>query len=169
MLGSKTPGWLLAIAMGLAAGCAREPVAEAGQQGVGAAGAREALTTPPAPTPAPDLDGMDIQGLRDRASLALHEQRLYAPQGDSAIDYFLALRARLPPGDAQGQATLAELQPYLVIGVEQALARDDHSDAARLLALLSRADRSAPALPRLQQALEGSLALAHEQAREVSA
>ena len=48
---------------------------------------------------------------------------------------------------------MTELQPYLLIASEQALARGELGEAKRLLALLERVDATAPALPRLREGL----------------
>lgn len=102
------------------------------------------------PLPTAVFDGLDTGGLRTRAAQALRAQRIHAPAGDSAVDYYLALRERSP--DASGvAAALTELQPYVLIAAEQALAREDLEEARRLLGLLSRMDAGAPALPRLRE------------------
>lgn len=101
--------------------------------------------------PAP-VSGLDGSNLRARAERALREQRIHTPAGDSAVDYYLALREREP--DAPGVASaLTELQPYLLIAAEQALADGDAVQAQRLLALIERVDAHAPALPRLRESL----------------
>lgn len=135
-----TMGWaVLVLAM---AGC------DAPERAQTSASAAEPAPTLPAPVP----EGLDAGGLRTRAEQALHAQRIHAPAGDSAVDYYLALRER--SGDANGVgAALAELQPYVVIAAEQALAREDLEETRRLLALLVRMDASAPALPRLREGL----------------
>lgn len=95
---------------------------------------------------------LPVDTLQARAQAAVAAQRYYAPAGDSAIDYYLALRDLSP--DARGvDAALTELQPYLLIASEQALARSDLDEAKRLLALLARVDATAPALPRLREGL----------------
>jgi len=91
--------------------------------------------------------------LRERAEQALRERRLYAPAGDNAIEYFLEARER-QPDDLRSRAALIELQPYLLIGLEQLLESGQESEAQRLLRLLARADAQAPALPRLQAVLD---------------
>ena len=48
----------------------------------------------------------------------------------------------------------AELQPYVLIAAEQAIARGDGREAARLQALIARIDSGAPALPRLRASLD---------------
>jgi len=111
-------------------------------------------TATPAPTSAPvSRDGViDNSELLRLATQALHAQRLYAPAGDNAVEFYLAARARRPD-DAAIQAALTELQPYLLIATEQALERGDGAEAARLFELLRRLDPQAPALPRLQAGL----------------
>ncbi|MDI9238478.1 TonB family protein [Lysobacter sp. LF1] len=108
---------------------------------------------PQAPAlPAPVFGDLDADGLRVRAERALHEQRIHAPAADCAVDYYLALRQRAGEGHGVG-AALAELQPYVVIAAEQALAREDLEETRRLLALLVRMDATAPAVPRLREGL----------------
>ncbi|MBO9717673.1 MAG: energy transducer TonB [Pseudoxanthomonas sp.] len=89
------------------------------------------------------------------------EQRLFAPAGDNAFEYFLALHERAP-ADAAASTALVQLQPYLVMGIERALAADAAGEARRLLGLLARADAHAAALPRLHGLL------AEVDAREVA-
>lgn len=98
------------------------------------------------------FEAVPVDALQARAESALRERRYYAPVGDSAIDYYLALRDRRP-GDPGVAAALTELQPYLLIAGEQALATGDLSQAQRLLGLLARVDTDAPALPRLRDGL----------------
>ncbi len=118
--------------------------------------APEAMTAAPsAPVPAPAVspDGaIDNSELLRLAAQALRAQRLYAPVGDNAVEFYLAARARRPD-DAAIQTVLTELQPYLLIATEQALERRDGIEAGRLFELLRRLDPQAPALPRLQAGL----------------
>jgi protein TonB len=111
------------------------------------------------PTETPQVEAPQVKGtaeeLRQRAALAVREQRVYAPAGDNAVEYFLAARRQLP-GDADVRSALVELQPYLLIATEQALERLDIAESDRLLALIARVDSDAPALPRLRLALRGA-------------
>jgi protein TonB len=100
------------------------------------------------------VDGGEAGSLHQRAAQALADQRMVSPAGRNAVEYYLAAR-REDAGDDRAQAALLELQPYLLIAVEQALARGDASEAARLLSLVTRIDTNAPALPRLKAALAG--------------
>ena len=42
------------------------------------------------------LDVYKRQALREAATKALRENRIYAPGGDNAMEYYLALRDKLP-------------------------------------------------------------------------
>ena len=88
-----------------------------------------------------------------RAERALAEGRMLAPAGDNAIERYLDARAQ-PSERVRAQAALAELQPYVLIAAEQAIARGDGREAARLQALIARIDPGAPALPRLRAGLD---------------
>ena len=94
-----------------------------------------------------------------RAERALAAGRILAPAGDNAIEHYLDACAQ-PSERVRAQAALAELQPYVLIAAEQAIARGDGREAARLQALIARIDSSAPALPRLRASLD---ALVREQ------
>ena len=94
-----------------------------------------------------------------RAERALAAGRILAPAGDNAIEHYLDACAQ-PSERVRAQAALAELQPYVLIAAEQAIARGDGREAARLQALIARIDSGAPALPRLRAGLD---ALVREQ------
>ena len=94
-----------------------------------------------------------------RAERALAAGRILAPAGDNAIEHYLDARAQ-PSERVRARAALAELLPYVLIAAEQAIARGDGREAARLQALIARIDPGAPALPRLRAGLD---ALVREQ------
>ncbi len=102
---------------------------------------------------------MDTTQLRDSASTALRENRMYAPAGDNAMEYYLALRDKLPE-DASIKNALTDLQPYTLIAAEQALGREDFTEAQRLIAMVEKVDPTAPALPRLKQGVTGGIQVA---------
>lgn len=114
--------------------------------------------------PAPLVE-LDSEGLRARASQALREQRIHTPAGDSAVDYYLALRDR-EAGQIDVIGALSELQPYVVIAGEQALVDDDLVETRRLLELLARMDPQAPALPRLRDGLHRAELARQQQGRD---
>ncbi|WP_240096877.1 TonB family protein [Thermomonas flagellata] len=129
-----------------------------------------APATASAPSAAPALPAANAEELRARAAQATAAQRLFAPTGDNALEYYLALRTRVPD-DPAARAALEDLQPQLVIAVEQALARDRLDEARRLLGLLAQVDAQAPALARLRASLAEAdrLAQARTQAADEQA
>ncbi|WP_052347320.1 TonB family protein [Novilysobacter defluvii] len=142
-----------------------DPVATA--DGVGAVGTGGAAP-PAAGTAAPDdaAAAMDIEELRKAAREAYAGNRLYAPAGDNAVEYYLALRERRPEDPSAGSA-LTDLLPMTVIATEQSLVREDFEEGKRLIALLERTDASHPALDRLRRSAErGERELAARLARE---
>lgn len=96
---------------------------------------------------------MSPEQLREAASKAYQESRLYAPGGDNAMEYYLALRDK-QPADAGVSSALIDLLPMTVIATEQSRDREDFLEARRLLALIERADKSHPALERLSSTIE---------------
>ena len=110
----------------------------------------------------------DADALRERARQAMQASRLFAPAGDNALEHYLALRAQ-SPGDASVGAALVDLQPQLVIAIEQAIANGADAESRRLLALLARVDAQAPALPRLRATVANAEAVARQRELEVDA
>ena len=136
-----------ALACGLVAckGKQEEQAAAAGAQ-------KAAQAAAPAQAVSAAVAAMSPDQLREAATQAVAEQRLYAPVGNNAMEYYLALRDKAP-GDAAVTSALTDLQPYALIATEQAITRDDFVEAQRLYALLEKTDAKAPALPRLKQGI----------------
>ena len=110
----------------------------------------------PAPTPqsvvSASVAAMSPDQLRTEASKAYGENRLYAPAGSNAMEYYLALRDK-QPADASASSALSDLLPMTVIATEQGIAREDFSEAKRLAALIEKADAQHPALSRLKASI----------------
>lgn len=117
-----------------------------------AAGAAATPAAPPPPAVSAEVQAMDADTLRDAATKALRENRIYAPGGDNAMEYYLALRDKLP-NDPGVSSALTDLMPYTLIAAEQSIAREEFTEAQRLSAIIEKADPKAPALPRLQQSI----------------
>jgi protein TonB len=117
-----------------------------------AAGAAATPAAPPPPAVSAEVQAMDADALRDAATKALRENRIYAPGGDNAMEYYLALRDKLP-NDPGVSSALTDLMPYTLIAAEQSIAREEFTEAQRLSAIIEKADPKAPALPRLQQSI----------------
>jgi protein TonB len=138
---------LLALA-GLLAACGKDE--PAGPAATAPAAGTQAAAPPPAVSES--VAAMGADQLREAASAALREQRLYAPAGNNAMEYYLALRDKAPNDPAVASA-LTDLMPYALIATEQSIGREDFTEAQRLYALMEKTDAKAPALPRLKQTI----------------
>ena len=130
-------------------------VAACSKQDEAAPATTPAAATPAAPPPpavSAEVQAMDADALREAATKALRENRIYAPGGDNAMEYYLALRDKLP-NDPGVTSALTDLMPYTLIAAEQSIAREEFTEAQRLSAIIEKADPKAPALPRLQQSI----------------
>ncbi|HWS77333.1 MAG TPA: energy transducer TonB [Thermomonas sp.] len=142
----------LAVAVACALGaCKKDDAAADG----GPAAAQQA----PAPTPesvvSASVSAMSPDQLRTEASKAYGENRLYAPAGNNAMEYYLALRDK-QPADAGASSALTDLLPMTVIATEQGIAREDFAEAKRLAALIEKAEAQHPALSRLKASIASS-------------
>lgn len=115
------------------------------------------------------LAALSADELRSRGGQALREQRLYAPAGDNAMEYYLALRTKSDKPDASAESALVDLMPYAIIATEQAIGREDFVEAERLAALIERADTQAPALPRIRDSIAKGRIGAEQRAAEAVA
>ncbi|WP_411852525.1 energy transducer TonB [Stenotrophomonas sp. LGBM10] len=120
---------------------------------------------PAAPAVSAKVQSLGTEELRELASKALRENRMYAPAGDNAMEYYLALRDKTPD-DASVKSALTDLLPYTLIAAEQNLTREDFTEAQRLVALIEKVDATAPALPRLKQGITGGMQTALKRTQE---
>ena len=108
-----------------------------------------AATATPETVVSAEVSALSAEQLREAASKAYQESRLYAPGGDNAMEYYLALRDK-QPADAGVSSALVDLLPMTVIATEQSRDRADFAEAKRLLALIEKTDASHPAVQRLK-------------------
>lgn len=149
--GGRRLGIHFALGVALAcavAGCSKDESAPA----AGTASDAAATAAPPKPAVSAEVAAMGADQLRESASTALREQRLYAPAGNNAMEYYLALRDK-QPNDPAVVSALTDLQPYALIATEQSIGREDFVEAQRLYALMEKTDPQAPALPRLKTSI----------------
>ena len=152
----------LVLAMGLVlAACNKE---QAAPEGAAAPTAAAPVVTPETAVSA-KVASMTVEQLRDAASQAYSDNRLYAPAENNAVEYYLALRDK-QPGDASVASALTDLLPMTVIATEQSVTRDDFAEAQRLAALLEKADAQHPALARLKANIAAQQATAAQRAQE---
>mgnify|MGYP002777059058 CR=1 FL=1 len=161
----------LALALGLSA-CSPAP-----EEAAPATTADPAAT---APAPAADaaaqaaeaaqatasaLAALSEAELREKGNTALREQRLYAPAGDNAMEYYLALRQKAATPDVSAESALIDLMPYALIASEQAINDGEFAEAERLLELMARTDPEAPSLNRIRDAIAGGRTAAADRER----
>ena len=166
-------GIALALGLGLAACSKDEPAAEqpaaaAPAQPAGPS-AEEVAAQQAAAAAEAALAALSPEELRTRGGQALREQRLYAPAGDNAMEYYLALRGKSDKPDASAESALIDLMPYAIIAAEQAIGREDFVEADRLRGLIEKSDPQAPALPRIRDSIaKGQQGVADRAAQEVA-
>ena len=164
---SRALRWGIALALGLTlAACSKDepatsaPSAAAPAQPAGPT-AEELAAQQAAEAAKAALANLSVDELRSRGSQALREQRLYAPAGDNAMEYYLALRQKSAKPDVSAESALIDLMPYALIASEQAINDDEFAEAERLLELMTRTDPEAPSLNRIREAIaSGRTALA---------
>lgn len=143
----------LVLALGLSACSKDEPAPAAAPATTAAAPAAPSAEAQAAAAAAARLAALTPEELRTKGRQALSEQRLYAPAGDNAMEYYLALRDKAEKPDVSAESALIDLQPYAVIAAEQAIGRADFAEAERLRGLIARADPQAPSLQRIADAI----------------
>lgn len=104
--------------------------------------------------------------LREKGNAALRDQRLYAPAGDNAMEYYLALRQKSAKPDVSAESALIDLMPYALIASEQAINESDFTEAERLLELMGRTDPEAPSLNRIRDAIASGRTAAADRERQ---
>ncbi|PJK04791.1 energy transducer TonB [Lysobacteraceae bacterium NML95-0200] len=159
----KIQGWVRGALLGALLGVVTACSGSGGEQ---ADEAETAVLAAGQPAISSELSTMSAGELQDAAAQAVSEQRLYAPAGNNAMEYYLALRDKAP-GDVAVSSALADLQPYTLIATEQAITRDDFPEARRLYALLEKTDPNAPALPRLKTGIADAENLAAQRQQNV--
>ena len=155
----RLPAGAGALALALAvllASCKQDaPPAAAPEPGTTPAGQaqeQEQATDAPAEAVSAEVAALSAEQLREAASKAYQESRLYAPGGDNAMEYYLALRDK-QPADAGVSSALVDLLPMTVIATEQSRDRGDFAEAKRLLGLIEKTDSSYPAIDRLRNTI----------------
>ena len=159
------------LALGLSA-CSDEqpaaPPAPAAGTPPPAAPAAAPAATAEQPAPAPIELPADEGELTKRADAAVDSQQLFAPPGANAFELYLKV-VEVNPENTFAKNAISDLFPYAVMHVEQRLAANDTAEAARVLALMEKANDKAPAMPRLRTALQNATDRAARQAAEEEA
>lgn len=149
--------WSLLVAVTLAAAACNQ------DKPAPATGPAKPAQTAPATAPSDSATAMSTEQLLAAASQAYNDNRLYAPAANNALEYYLALRDKLP-GDAAVSSALIDLLPMTVIATEQSVTREDFGEAQRLANLIEKADPQHPALARLKNSISSQQQLVAQRA-----
>ena len=155
------------LALGLSA-CSDEEPAPPVAPAAGTETAPAPAATAEQPAPPPVELPQDEGELTKRADAAVDSQQLFAPPGNNAFELYLAV-VDVNPENTFAKNAISDLFPYAVMHVEQRLAANDTAEAARVLALMEKANDKAPAMPRLRTALQAATERAARQAAEEEA
>ena len=151
------------VALTLAIACALGACKKDDAAATGPAAPQAAAKPTPESVVSASVASMGADQLREAAGKAYNENRLYAPAGNNAMEYYLALRDKVP-GDAGASSALNDLLPMAVVAAEQGVTRQDYAEANRLLALIGKADANHPALARLKASVASNEAKAKKDA-----
>jgi protein TonB len=135
---------------------AKAPVAPAKAASTGARPASAA------PNTADRLAAMSVDQLMDQAQKALKEDRLVAPAGDNAFEYYLAVLHKSPNNRA-AQDALRETFPYGAQTVDQTINQGNFPEAQREIDLLAKADPTNYTLTILRSKLDAARKVAAQQ------
>lgn len=157
----------LMVALMLPLGCSEKAPLEATTAPTPAASAPSAGTSVDAAALVDSSVEADL--LIVAANAALAQDRMFSPPGDNALELLLQIVAK-DPAHRRARAGLADILPFVMIGLEQRLATGDLAEVERLLGLFRTADPAHPALGRLQSQLDAaSEQRLQDEARSVAA
>ncbi len=164
-------GPLVAIVLGLAlVGAAAwwfllrpAPLATAPGAGTSASAPADANVPDAAATAAaPAPDSLSVNDLYREARTAMSENRMVAPPGRNALEYYLAILAR-QPDDTGATDALRELFPFATGSAEDQINSGDFAEADRIMNLLAKADPSNYTLTILRSKLDSKRRLAERE------
>ncbi|HEX7732286.1 MAG TPA: energy transducer TonB [Rhodanobacter sp.] len=130
--------------------------------GVPAVSAAGKTSTEAAPA---NVQAMDVNQLLTEASKALKDQRLLAPAGNNAFEFYLRVLAKQPDNPVATSA-LRETFPYAASDAEQAVNSRDFNEAQREIDLLAKADPANYTLTILRSKLDAQRKLASQQQQQ---
>jgi len=114
-------------------------------------------------------EGAGTDELLQHARQAMADQRLLAPAGNNAFEFYLAVLKR-EPTNRVAQDALREIFPFAVRAAEQTVDSGNDAEAQRQIALLTRADPQNYMLTLLQTKLQAQRdAVAQQAARNLPA
>lgn len=141
-----------AVAAGATAGQLMDHSSEVAMSGRRVVGDTSAVSVPVELAVSATVAAMSPGSLRAEGSKAYDENRLYAPAGNNAIEYYLALRDK-QPDDGSVSSALTDLLPLTVTATKQRIACKDLAEAKRLAALIEKIDPQHQAVSQLKASI----------------
>jgi protein TonB len=135
------------------------------QMDAGGVPAVSAAGKAPATAAPANVQAMDVNQLLTEASKALKDQRLLAPAGNNAFEFYLRVLAKQPDNPVATSA-LRETFPYAASDAEQAVNSRDFNEAQREIDLLAKADPANYTLTILRSKLDAQRKLASQQQQQ---
>lgn len=96
---------------------------------------------------------LDVNQLYKEARTAMSDNRMVAPAGRNALEYYLRIVSK-QPDDSDASDALRELFPFATASAEDQINQGNFDEANRIVALLAKADPSNYALTILRSKLE---------------
>lgn len=123
---------------------------------------------PVAPVVSAAVEGLSIDQLYREARKAMAEQRMVAPAGDNALEFYLAILEKDPTNTGANDA-LRELFPFASGTAEQEINQGNLEEATRIIDSLAKADPSNYTLTILRSKMDAKRKQEEQQQAQVAA
>lgn len=120
---------------------------------------QSAITQQDAPPPPANVGQMSVAELLEEARKAMREQRLVAPAGNNAFEFYLKALEK-EPGNQVAQDALRETFPFAAKVTEQEINAGNFAEAERQIGILTQADEGNFTLTILRSKLDAQRNLA---------
>ena len=125
----------------------------------GASSGAVASATVAAPPPPADVDKMSVSELLEAAQKAMRQNRLLAPAGNNAFEFYVTALEK-QPGNQVAQDALRETFPFAAGAAEQEINANNFEEAQREIELLAKSDPGNYTLTILRSKLDAQRKLA---------
>jgi protein TonB len=132
---------------------ATAPAVMAGKSAPSVAPTNAPAASAAAVSAAPAAQDLSIDQLYKNARAAMSENRVVAPAGNNALEYYLAIIAK-QPDDTSAADALRELFPFATGNAEDQINQGNFDEATRIINLLAKADPSNYTLTILRSKLD---------------
>lgn len=122
-------------------------------------------TTKRAAPPPVNVESMGVNELLSEARKAVNEQRLLAPAGNNAFEFYLRVLEK-QPGNQVAADALRETFPFAASAAEQVINQSDFIEAQREIDLLAKADPANYTLTILRSKLDAQRKLLDKQQQQ---